>query len=131
MQNHAGVQLEPINIEPGSYMELSHIDVHISAIDHELMGLPGLGVCYVVRGDEVALIETGTSLTVPHTLAGLEQLGVAPEAVGHIICTHVHMDHAGGAGYLAQAMPQASVYINSTTAQHLADPTRLMASTRR
>jgi glyoxylase-like metal-dependent hydrolase (beta-lactamase superfamily II) len=107
------------------------IDDHISAIDHEVFGFEGAGVSYVVRGESVALIETGTSLTVPATLAGLEKLGIAREAVEHIICTHVHMDHAGGAGYLARDLPRAVVYIHSMTGQHLVDPSRLMPSVRR
>lgn len=112
-------------------MEILPIDDHITAIDHDLLEQPGVGVTYVVRGDDIALIETGTSLTVPRTLAGLEQLGIAPEAVSHIICTHIHMDHAGGAGYLAAALPRAAVYIHSMTAEHLIDPSRLMPSVRK
>ena len=112
-------------------MEIIPVDDHIAAIDHNLLGLPGVGVTYVVRGESVALIETGTALTVPHTLAGLEALGVRPEQVEQILCTHIHMDHAGGAGYLAEALPRAAVYINSAVAEHLVDPTRLMASVRR
>nr|WP_254151220.1 MBL fold metallo-hydrolase [Candidatus Chloroploca mongolica] len=95
------------------------------------MGVPGVGVTYVVRGETVALIETGTSLTVPHTLAGLEKLGVQPEEVEHILCTHIHMDHAGGAGYLAAALPRATVYIHSTSVSHLVDPSKLVPSVRR
>lgn len=112
-------------------MQIITVDDHITAIDHNLLGIPGVGVTYVVRGEAVALIETGTSLTVPHTLAGLEQLGVSAEEVEHILCTHIHMDHAGGAGYLAAALPRASVYIHSMVAPHLADPSRLLPSVRR
>jgi len=112
-------------------VEIIPVDDHIVAVDHNLLGLPGVGVTYVVRGESVALVETGTSLTVPHTLAGLERLGVPPEAVEHILCTHIHMDHAGGAGYLAEALPRAAVYIHSSVAQHLVDPSRLMPSVRR
>lgn len=112
-------------------MELIPVDDHITAVDHNLLGLPGVGVTYVVRGEAVALVETGTSLTVPHTLAGLEALGVRPEEVEHILCTHIHMDHAGGAGYLAAALPRAQVYIHSMTGQHLVDPSKLMPSVRR
>jgi glyoxylase-like metal-dependent hydrolase (beta-lactamase superfamily II) len=109
------------------------IDDTITAIDHDLFGMLGIGVTYVVRGDldQVALVETGTSLTAPLTLAGLEQLGVAREAVRAIICTHIHMDHAGGAGPLAEALPSADVYINSATAGFLVDPGKLIPSTRR
>ncbi len=112
-------------------MEIIPVDDHIVAIDHNLLGLPGVGVTYVVRGETVALIETGTALTVPHTLAGLEAIGVRPEEVEQILCTHIHMDHAGGAGYLAEALPRATVFINSAVAEHLVNPTRLMASVRR
>ncbi|HEX9441259.1 MAG TPA: MBL fold metallo-hydrolase [Roseiflexaceae bacterium] len=109
------------------------IDDTITAIDHDLFGAPGIGVTYVVQGDldRVALIETGTSLTAPATLAGLDQLGIAREAVRYIICTHIHMDHAGGAGPLAEALPNADVYINSATANFLVEPSRLLTSTRR
>lgn len=112
-------------------MEIIPVDAHITAIDHNLLGIPGVGVTYVVRGEAIALIETGTSLTVPHTLAGLERLGIRPEEVEHILCTHIHMDHAGGAGYLAAALPRANVYIHSTSIKHLVDPTRLIPSVRR
>lgn len=112
-------------------MEIIPIDDHITAIDHNLLDRPGVGVTYVVRGEDIALIETGTSLTVPHTLAGLDALGIAREAVGHILCTHIHMDHAGGAGYLAAELPRAQVYIHSTTGGFLVDPTRLLPSVRR
>lgn len=112
-------------------MEIFTVDAHITAIDHNLLGIPGVGVTYVVRGDTIALVETGTSLTVPYTLAGLEQLGIRPEEVEHILCTHIHMDHAGGAGYLAAALPRASVYIHSTSVKHLVDPAKLIPSVRR
>jgi glyoxylase-like metal-dependent hydrolase (beta-lactamase superfamily II) len=112
-------------------VELLQVDDHITAIDHNLLNLPGVGVSYVVRGESIALIETGTSLTVPHTLAGLERLGIRPEQVDHILCTHIHMDHAGGAGYLAAALPRAKVYIHSMTGQHLVDPSKLLPSVRR
>jgi len=112
-------------------VELIPVDAHITAIDHNLLGIPGVGVTYVVRGEAIALIETGTALTVPHTLAGLERLGVRPEQVDHIICTHIHMDHAGGAGYLAATLPRAQVYIHSMTGEHLVDPARLLSSVRR
>lgn len=112
-------------------MEVFAVDHHIWAIDHELLGLPGVGVTYVVRGEEIALIETGTALTVPQTLAGLDALGIVREAVRHILCTHIHMDHAGGAGHLAEALPNAVVYIHSSMAEHLASPAKLMTSVRR
>jgi len=103
----------------------------ISFVDNELLGIPGVGTTYVVRGDEVAIVETGTSLCAPAILRGLAELGVRPEEVRHILLTHVHLDHAGGAGVLVDAMPDAGVYIHSMTAPYLVDPSRLLSSAER
>ncbi len=101
----------------------------IDGLDNGLLGMAAYGATYVVRGSEgVALVEVGTSLCVPRILAGLEALGVAHQAVTHILCTHVHLDHAGAAGHLAEALPQAMVAIHSRDHRHLADPGKLMAS---
>lgn len=104
---------------------------HIAMIDNGLLNTAGFGATYVVRGDSVALIETGTSLTAAATLRGLEQLGIDRDAVAHILLTHVHMDHAGGAGALARELPNAKVYIHELTAPHLIDPERLLRSVER
>lgn len=109
----------------------SRIADHIDMIDHHLLEIDGFGSTYVVRGTEIALIETGTSVTAPTTLAGLRQLGIDPAEVRHILLTHIHMDHAGGAGELVRSMPHAHVYINSMTAEHLVDPARLLRSVER
>jgi glyoxylase-like metal-dependent hydrolase (beta-lactamase superfamily II) len=103
----------------------------IAAIDHGLLNSPGIGASYVVRGESIAIVETGTSLTVPHTLAGLAALGIRPDEVSHILCTHVHMDHAGGAGELARSLQRARVAIHSLSAPHLVDPSKLVPSSRR
>jgi glyoxylase-like metal-dependent hydrolase (beta-lactamase superfamily II) len=112
-------------------MDIIPIDTHITAIDHDLLGRPGVGVTYVVQGEDIALVETGTARTVPATLFGLEKLGIARDAVSHIICTHIHLDHAGGSGHLAHELPNATVYIHSDSIPHLVDPSRLIPGTRR
>lgn len=107
------------------------VNDHISYFDNGLLGTPGMGSTYVVRGDEIAIVETGTSLCAPTVLAGLEHLGVRPVDVRHIVVTHVHMDHAGGAGTLIAHMPEAQVYLHSLTIPHLVDPSRLLQSATR
>lgn len=100
----------------------------VDAVDVGLLGLSRYGTTYVVRGTQgTALVEVGTSLCVARLLAGLQALGVSPEEVTHILLTHVHMDHAGGAGYLVDRLPQAQVVIHSRSHRHLVDPTRLRA----
>ncbi|MFD3164229.1 MBL fold metallo-hydrolase [Herpetosiphon sp. NSE202] len=110
---------------------LTQLSDQIAMIDNGLLTTDGFGATYVVQGDQVALIETGTSLTAEATLAGLQQLGIDPAAVEHILLTHVHMDHSGGAGILAQHLPNAKVYLHSMTAAHLAEPSKLMRSVER
>jgi len=91
---------------------------------------PRLAACYIVRGrDSAAIIETGHAATVPRLLAALQQLGIAREAVSHVIVTHVHLDHAGGAGLLMQALPGATLVAHPRGARHMVDPARLWAGT--
>lgn len=100
----------------------------IHGIELGLLGIEGYGAAYVLQGRRgVALVEVGTSLCVPRILAGLEALGVDPAAVGHVLLTHVHLDHAGAAGHLLEHLPNARVVIHSRSHRHLVDPGRLVA----
>ena len=91
---------------------------------------PHLAACYVVRGrDSAAIVETGSFETVPRLLAALAQLGIAREAVSHVIVTHVHLDHAGGAGALMRELPKATLVAHPRGARHLVDPSKLWAGT--
>ncbi len=89
---------------------------------------PGMACCYLVRsGDEYAFIETGTPHTVPGLLALLAWRGIAREAVRYVIPTHVHLDHASGAGTLVNALPNARLVIHPRGARHMIDPSKLVA----
>ena len=88
----------------------------------------GLAACYLVVDDgEAALIETGTALNLPAILRALTDCGVAPEQLRYIMPTHVHLDHAGGAGALLARCPQATLVAHPRGARHLVDPERLIA----
>ncbi len=97
-------------------------------VDARQFGRPGIGGVYLLSGTEAALVESGTSLAVPRVLAGLEEAGIPREAVRWIFVTHVHLDHAGGAGALVKELPRARVVVHPRGAKHLADPTKLVAS---
>ncbi|MEQ1438666.1 MBL fold metallo-hydrolase [Fontimonas sp. SYSU GA230001] len=102
-------------------------DHGISCID-TLQERPGLACCYLVRrADEVAIIETGTAPGVPGLLALLDARGIARERVRYVIPTHVHLDHAGGAGLLMRALPDAMLVAHPRGARHLIDPSKLIA----
>ena len=84
----------------------------------------------MVEDGRAAFIDTGTNHALPRLLATLASLGLAPAAVDYVIATHVHLDHAGGAGLLMQHLPGATLVVHPHGAQHLIDPTRLMNSAR-
>ncbi len=92
---------------------------------------PRMAACYLVEaGDAVAVIETGTNDTVPRVLRALAARGRTPEDVQYVIVTHVHLDHAGGAGSLMQACPNAIFLVHPRGARHMIDPSKLEASVR-
>lgn len=89
----------------------------------------GLAACYLVRADDrLAFVDTGTANSVPGLLGVIAALGLTPEQVDYVIPTHVHLDHAGGAGGLMAACPNARLIIHPKGATHLIDPGRLIAS---
>jgi glyoxylase-like metal-dependent hydrolase (beta-lactamase superfamily II) len=81
-----------------------------------------------VAGDECAFIDTNTAHSVPLLLDALAAHGLSPHAVRYVIVTHAHLDHAGGAGKLMEACPDALLVAHPRAARHLIDPTRLVAS---
>jgi glyoxylase-like metal-dependent hydrolase (beta-lactamase superfamily II) len=104
------------------------LDFGITCIDAGYIR-PGLACFYLMEhGGQCAIIETGTS----HSLVNLQQVmsekGLVPEQVRYVIPTHVHLDHAGGAGTMMAAFPNAQLLIHPRGARHMAAPERLIAS---
>lgn len=96
-------------------------------IDGYDSGLPERTGIYVIEEEELTLVETGPSPSVPYIRAGLERLGYTLEQVKYIILTHIHLDHAGGAGLLLADCPNATIVAHPKAVRHLVDPTRLIA----
>ena len=95
-------------------------------IDTHQFGRMRAGAAYYLHGTRHALIETGTSLSAPHIVEALPD----DAELDYIFVTHVHLDHAGGAGELARRYPHASVIVHPRGRRHLVDPTRLVESVR-
>ena len=94
-------------------------------------GHPGVAAFFaVVEGDAVAFVETGVSSSLQQALALLVALDMTPEQVRFVMPTHVHLDHAGGAGTMMQAFPNAQLVVHPRGARHLIDPSKLIAGTR-
>jgi glyoxylase-like metal-dependent hydrolase (beta-lactamase superfamily II) len=103
----------------------------ITGIDTRMVGRYLVTSAYLVDADELTLVETGPSTSAEAVRAGLAALGVGPGDLAHVVVTHIHLDHAGGVGTLGRAFPRATVWVHQRGAPHLADPTRLVASTQR
>lgn len=100
-------------------------------IDLHFQGQPQVIAAYVFRGPGGAvLIETGPGSTLPQLEAGLTRFGLGWEDIGDILLTHIHLDHAGAAGWIARRSG-ARVHVHHLGAPHLADPSRLLASAQR
>ncbi|HLH47313.1 MAG TPA: MBL fold metallo-hydrolase [Acidimicrobiales bacterium] len=97
-------------------------------IDTRLGGWERVTAGYLIEGPAPVLVETGSQSSVPALLAALQAHGVAPGDLAGVAVTHIHLDHAGGVGNVAQVFPQATVYVHGKGARHLADPERLVRS---
>jgi glyoxylase-like metal-dependent hydrolase (beta-lactamase superfamily II) len=103
----------------------------ISAIDTAMAGQRQLNAVYLIRASEPCLVETGPGADGPVVLEAISRLGLGPDDLAHIVVTHIHMDHAGGAGALLRRFPNATLWVHERGAPHVVDPERLVASTAR
>jgi len=99
-------------------------------IDTKMAGYHGITAGYLIRSDRPCLVETGTAPSAPVVRDALAALGVGPQDLSTVVVTHIHLDHAGGVGDIAEMFPAARVVVHTKGARHLADPSRLMASAR-
>lgn len=122
----------PIDHAPKSNRLASEVEPGIFLLDHHFRGSPGVIASYLVAdGDALTLVETGPASTMETLLTGVRQAGFDPEQIGDIVVTHIHLDHAGGAGALLRRLPRARLHVHPLGAPHLIDPTKLMASATR
>jgi len=105
--------------------------VSIVPIDVVHLGLPGAIASYWIDGAEPALVDPGPSTSVQGLEAGLEAHGLGLAGLRHLLLTHVHLDHAGGTGHIVERFPHLQVHVHVDGAPHMADPERLVSSTRR
>lgn len=100
-------------------------------IDTRLGGWNHVTAGYLLDGPVPVLVETGSQTSVRTVLAQLSVLGVGAHDLAGVVVTHVHLDHAGGVGDVAEAFPNATVYVHEQGARHLVDPTKLVSSAER
>lgn len=102
----------------------------IYVLDLNFQELPEITAAYLIVGPEgPILIETGPGSTLNTLLSQIQQHGFVPKQIKHVLVTHIHLDHAGAAGWWAQQ--GAQIYVHSFGARHLISPERLLASAQR
>lgn len=102
----------------------------VVTLDLSFQGMARTIAAYLVRhADGAALVECGPGSTIAALQAGLAANGLAPADVTHVLLTHIHLDHAGAAGWLAAQ--GAKIYVHPKGAPHLVDPEKLLRSARR
>ncbi len=114
-------------IGPAGITPLGH---EVFQIDTRMAGYEGITAGYLIRGDRPCLVETGTAPSAPVVRDALASLGIGAGDLATVVVTHIHLDHAGGAGDIAAMFPAAQIVVHQRGARHLADPSKLMAGAR-
>ncbi len=81
----------------------------------------------VIENGRVAFVDTGSNDALPNALAALKKMGLDVAAVDYVFLTHIHLDHAGGAGRMMATFPNARLVVHPRGARHMAEPSKLVA----
>ncbi|WGG47335.1 MBL fold metallo-hydrolase [Rossellomorea sp. DA94] len=111
-------------------MSIYRIDSRISLVDLMDLSLKERTGSYIINEEALTIIETSASPSIPHLKKGLSKLNINLEDIQYIILTHIHLDHAGGAGLFLKECPNARIIVHPKGRRHLIDPTRLIAGAR-
>jgi glyoxylase-like metal-dependent hydrolase (beta-lactamase superfamily II) len=114
----------------GHGTDITDLGHGVFQIDTRMAGYPGITAGYLIRADRPCLVETGTAPSAPVVRGALGRLGISADDLATVVVTHIHLDHAGGAGDIAAMFPAAQIVVHRLGARHLADPSRLMAGAR-
>jgi len=109
--------------------QITTLDGGIVAIDTEYVRLLQDASHLIIEDGRAAFVDTGVNSSVPLLIDALAQLNLDVGDVDFVFLTHVHLDHAGGAGLLMQELPNARCVVHPYGAPHMIDPSRLVAGT--
>ena len=107
---------------------LIEVGARIHYLDSRRVSSTNVSGVYLLIGDGITLIETATTLIAPRILEAAVELGFDEADIKRAIVTHVHLDHAGGTGWLVSRLPELRVYVHERGLRHLHDPSRLIGS---
>jgi len=120
----------PSSAPPPTHDFVQRLEHDISVIDTGFVRPLFDASHLMVANGRGAFVDTGTNHSVPRLLAALEYLELDRGQVDYVILTHVHLDHAGGAGLLMQHLPNARLVVHPRGARHMIDPSKLMEGVR-
>lgn len=108
--------MDPERVAPDTY-----------CVDTHLMGMPGAAAAYAIDAAEPTVVDAGGADSPEYIVDALADLGIEAEAVEHVLISHVHLDHAAGAGGLARECPNATVHVHENGLPYLTDEAKLDA----
>jgi len=114
---------------PGSRAQITSLNDGIVAIDTEYLRPIQDASHLIIEGGRGAFVDTGANSSVPFLLDALGQQGLGVGDIDFVFLTHIHLDHAGGAGLLMQHLPNARCVVHPRGAPHMVNPERLIAGT--
>jgi len=107
-------------------MHARKLSDHLYIIDLKPVGLENFIASYVLKWEKpTVIVETGPTCSIPNLLAGLKEIGVRNEDVDYVAVSHIHIDHAGGAGTLLRHLPNAKLIVHAKGAPHIIKPEKL------
>jgi glyoxylase-like metal-dependent hydrolase (beta-lactamase superfamily II) len=107
---------------------IEEVAENIYRLETPIPGTATVFAVYLIKEPEGVLIEPGPAAAVPSILEGMGRIRM--KDLAYIIPTHIHVDHAGGTGSLAQIFPRAKVPVHPAGKKHLIEPTKLIESTK-
>jgi glyoxylase-like metal-dependent hydrolase (beta-lactamase superfamily II) len=108
--------------------KLEQVTDEIYRLGEQIPGANAVFAVYFIKDGDGAILEPGPAVLVPKIQEAVAELGLSKP--GYIIPTHIHLDHAGGVGRLAQVFPKTKIVVNKEGARHIVEPSRLIKSTR-
>lgn len=118
-----------IDVDRGT-MYSAKLNEFTHLIDLQPADLKHFIASYVLKGNKTTIVETGPVCTVSNLLAGLQEINIESHEIDYVFVSHIHVDHAGGAGTLLQHLPNAKLLVHAGGAPHMANPDRLWRQTK-
>ena len=103
---------------------------HVYLIDLKPMGIENFVASYALTGNKTMIVETGPTTSIENLLTGLREIGIKDDEVDYVAVSHIHIDHAGGAGTLMEHLPNARLLAHARGAPHLVKPEKLWRQTK-